>query len=202
MDFSKIKEKVEEILRSGDKKKTRDFLISFIVVGVVLILAANLIFSGSKKTENITPNKEDTYVEASKMSSGDNNDELSKKLEGILSKISGAGNVSVLITYQTSKVTVPAYDTKNNTSDTQQKDSTGGTSNSKTNNTESQVVFEESSGGTKKAVVLKEISPEIKGVLIVSEGAADAVIKENLVRAAQVVLDIPVHKIQVAPRGK
>lgn len=201
MDFSKIKEKIEEILKSGDKKRTRDFLITVVVIGVILILAANMIFSGNKKTDNISPNKADTYVEAAKIGASDNSDELSKKLETILGKISGAGNVSVLITYSASKESVPAYDTKKNIGDTQQKDSTGGTSNSKTNNTESQVVFEESSG-SKKPVVLKELSPEIKGVLIVSDGAADAVVKESLTRAAQVVLDIPVYKIQVAPRGK
>lgn len=201
MDFSKIKEKVEKILKNGDKKKTREYLISIVVIGMLLILAANFIFGGNTKAEKISPNKDDTYVEAAKISSADKSDDMSKRLEVILGKISGAGNVSVLITYSTSKETVPAYDTKKNTSDTQQKDSTGGTSNSKTNNSESQVVFEESSG-SKKPVVIKEISPEIKGVLIVSDGAADAVVKENITRAAQVVLDVPVHKIQVAPRGK
>lgn len=201
MDFSKIKEKIEKLLKNEDKKKTRDVLITFVILGVVLILAANFIFSGGK-AESKVPDKNDTYVEASKISTSDEKDELQKKLESILSKISGAGNVNVMITYTTSKETIPAYDTKNNSSDIQEKDNTGGTRNTKTNDSQSQMVFEESSGGTKKPVVLKELSPEIKGVLIVADGASDAVIRESLVRAAQVVLDIPVHKIEIASSKK
>jgi len=202
MDFSKIKEKIDKILNSGDKKKSRDLLITLIILGVVIILSANMIFSGNKKAENIVPKQDDKYVEVSKINSIENKDELQKNLEVILGKINGAGNVSVLITYTSSKETIPAYDVKQNTSDTQEKDNIGGIRNSKTNNNESQMVFEEASGGIKKPVILKEIPPEIKGVLIVAEGASDLVVKESLARAAQVVLDVPVYKIQVASKGK
>jgi stage III sporulation protein AG len=202
MDFSKIKEQINKILNNRDKKKSRDLLITLLILGVVIIIAANVIFSGSKKTENVSPSQDDKYVAAAKLNSSEDKDEISKKLETILSKIQGAGNVSVMITYAGSKETVPAYDTKTNKSDTQEKDSTGGTRNQGSNNNESQVVFEESTGGTKKPVVLKEISPEIKGVLIVSEGASNGVVYESLIKATQVVLDIPLHKIQVAQKGK
>jgi len=33
--------------------------------------------------------------------------------------------------------------------------------------------------------------PEVKGVLVVAEGASDATVKENLVNSVKVLLDIP-----------
>jgi len=200
MDLSKLKELINKILNSKDKKKSRDLLVTLLILGVVIIIAANMIFSG-KKAENISPREDDKFVAAAKINSAEDRDELSRKLEAILSKIQGAGSVSVMITYAGSKETVPAYDTKTNKSNTDEKDNAGGTRNQSADNSEAQVVFEESSG-TKKPVVLKEIQPEIKGVLIVSEGASTGVVYESLIKSTQVVLDIPVHKIQVVQKGK
>ena len=45
--------------------------------------------------------------------------------------------------------------------------------------------------------VIKEIEPEIEGVLVAAEGGADEVVAGEITQAVQVLFDIPVHKIKV-----
>ena len=52
----------------------------------------------------------------------------------------------------------------------------------------------------KKPIILKEVLPEVKGVVVVADGASDTLIKERLVNAVKVLFDIPIHKIQVFER--
>jgi len=56
---------------------------------------------------------------------------------------------------------------------------------------ESSVVYEESDKGVKKPIIAKELMPEVKGVLVVAEGASDATVKENLVNSVKVCLIFP-----------
>lgn len=194
--------KLEKILFKGDKKKAKDFLISLAIIGIIIILAANVIFGSWGKNNSSKPDlsKENT-VEVLKTITSDDKDELQKRVEGIISKIEGAGNVSVLITYYSGKELVPAFDTKKSDNDIQEKDTQGGTRNTKKNDIETNIVYEEQQG-SKKPLIVKELMPQVKGVLVVAEGANEPVVKENIVRSVQVLLDVQIHKIQVVQKGK
>ena len=45
--------------------------------------------------------------------------------------------------------------------------------------------------------VVKENKPEIKGVLILAEGADDSTVRSEITEAVSRVLEVPVHKISV-----
>ena len=49
--------------------------------------------------------------------------------------------------------------------------------------------------------IIKEINPEIKGVIIVAEGAKDSKVKLKISRAVQTVLDIPAYRVTVYERN-
>jgi stage III sporulation protein AG len=51
-------------------------------------------------------------------------------------------------------------------------------------------------------VVIKEILPEVKGVIVVAEGASNIEVRESLTRAVQVLSGVAVHKIQVFVKSK
>ena len=114
----------------------------------------------------------------------------------------GVGKVDVMITYVTSSENVPAYDIKKNQSGTQEKDSGGGTRNISQEEYDSTLAYEDSSDGGKKPVILKEIEPEVKGVLVVADGADSAEVRERICNSVMVVLDVPAHKVQVVQRKK
>jgi stage III sporulation protein AG len=106
-----------------------------------------------------------------------------------------------MITYETGKESVPATNVKRNDNSTQEKDTSGGTRDITQNDFESNVVYEEGQS-TKKPVILKEIQPKVKGVVIIADGADNPVVKENLSNAAKVLLDVEIHKIQVLQRSR
>lgn len=189
-------------LEVPNKKRRLENYVLVIVMGIVLIVIGNSLFGGSNSKESKSKQSESIVQPAGKSHINETQDELTSRVESILSKIEGAGRVSVLITYISGKEMVPAYDTKKNENNTQEKDSGGGTRNIRLNDSESSIAYEESQGQGKKPVVLKEIQPAVKGVVVVADGAMDIKVKESLSRAIQVLLDVPLHKIQVLERSR
>ncbi len=188
-------------LNNHNKKKVIENSVIIIILGIVVIIAGGSIFGKNDAKDSTAEDKAkvENDVEASAVAA-DEKMEIEKRMEILLSKIEGAGKVDVMVTYVSGKELVPAYDIKKSENDTQEKDSGGGSRDVKQNDTENKVVYEESQGGNKKPVILKEIQPEVKGVLVVADGASDPVVKENLFRAVQVLLDVQTHKIQVLER--
>lgn len=107
-------------------------------------------------------------------------DDTEQRLEDALSMAEGVGAVKVVIYY------------KNSGQKTIAKDKTEETDDSKKH-------FEErvalSGGG--EPIVLRENMREIEGVLIIAQGGADPKIRAKLISAAQALLGIETHKIEV-----
>lgn len=122
---------------------------------------------------------------------------MEKRLKDILSKVNGAGNVEVMLTISYGKEIVIADDTIKDENISQEKDSTGGTRDSKSYNEEKKVVMYTPKSGNTEPVVLKEIEPKIEGIIIVSEGGDDIIVQSNLRKAAEALFNIPAHKIEV-----
>ena len=80
---------------------------------------------------------------------------------------------------------------------TNEKDNDGGTRVINELVTNDKTVTVNEQGGNSKAVVTKEINPEIKGVIVVAEGAKDVKVQRKLTDAVQTVLDIPAYRVMV-----
>ena len=191
----------KELLETKNRRKLVENAVIVIIIGIIVIIVGSTFFSGKDKAEDrdLTKSTESTDTSATvTSSSGD----MEQKLKYILSQVQGAGKVEVMITYSTGKENIPAYDTKTSESNTDEKDSGGGTRKISQSSSDSTMVFESSENGEKTPVIIKEIEPVVKGVLIVAEGSSDPQVREKLNRAVQVLLDIPVHRIQVIERKK
>ena len=106
---------------------------------------------------------------------------LEEKLEGILSRIDGAGKVEVMVTFE------------------------AGVTDEYSGGYRDTVSIIESNtpvivGG--QAVVLKEVQPKIKGAIVVCEGAHSVKVKVELVKALSTLLDLDTAKIEVFPMSK
>lgn len=125
-----IKEKIKSLVESktnGNKKKTIENLVIFLVLLIITIISINLIWGENKTSQENDTTENDYRVLAEDVSRGNIIEEdeynLEDKLEDILSKIAGVGKVQVLITYsQTSEVVAMQNETKN-TSKTEESDS-------------------------------------------------------------------------------
>jgi len=120
---------------------------------------------------------------------------IEEKLQETLSRIEGAGLVQVMITYESSAEIVPAIsvDTQTSTTTDERED---GSSTTKSENTQSEVVTVNGSDGN-NALVLKENSPPVKGVIVVAEGADDIGVKLNLLSAVETILNVSPDQVDV-----
>lgn len=203
--MNKIIEYIRNIISNQDKKKVVENCIIIIVIGIILIIAGGTLF---KKKDN---NQSQGYLKENRLNTGSDeasikiikdseNYTMEEKLESILSQISGAGKVSVMITYASGSEKIPVYDIRKSESDTNEEDDRGGSRVITQRDSEEKVAYEEVQSGTRKPIIIKEKEPEVKGVVIVADGASEPVVRENLVRAAQTLMDVPVHKVQVFSR--
>lgn len=120
------------------------------------------------------------------------------RLQQVLSCIRGAGKVEVMITYETGKEIVTAMTTNTNTSSSESR-SGSDTNLSSQMNEISQPATRSGEDGS-EPIVLYEKEPEIRGVIVVAEGAADVAVRLDLQRAVCAVLDVPISAVEVFER--
>lgn len=202
MDILKIIiKRLKDYIQSQDKKKLIENTTIVIIIGIILIIAGSAIFGGKPQSTGREPQKNAEQEEASKQTaySGDSTE---IRLRTLLSQIQGVGKVDVMITYSTAGENVPAYDTNRKTSRTDEKDSEGGIRNIYDDECNTTLVYEDSPTGGKTPVILKKLGPEVKGVLVVAEGADSVTVRERIINAVRVALDVPAHRVEVVQRKK
>lgn len=181
-----VKGKLEELTKDSKNKK---YLLIAIGVAVAGILITFMPLPGNSS------NKPVTTVQAVKEATTDTGYEqqIEKRLVTILQKMEGVGQVSVMVTTYSNEEKVLASDVTQSSQQSEEKDQAGGTRNSVSTNSNQKVVMQ--SGNT--PYVVKENKPEIKGVLILAEGADNSTVRSEITEAVANLLDVPVHKVSV-----
>ena len=140
-----------------------------IIIVLLTILILYLFLSVVQKNENIqNENEIDLYVNS-----------LEDKLSSVLSKLSGAGRVEVVISVESGMETVLA--TEKILKDTEYG----------VEQTEKPIIV------NGKTVTLKELYPKIVGVLIVSEGANDIMVMRKIQEATVSLLNVGLEQIEI-----
>ncbi|MDR1620341.1 MAG: hypothetical protein LBS18_06755 [Clostridiales bacterium] len=121
--------------------------------------------------------------------------DVEARLSEVLSSIKGAGEVRVMITYETGLELVPAMSVDTNTNTTQS--ATDGGSQSSQQTVESSKPATVSGNGSVTPIVLTEKQPAVRGVIVVAQGACNIAVKLDLQRAVQTVLNVPLQNIEV-----
>lgn len=161
-------------------------LVGLVVLLTAVVVGYFFISKSSTKTTSASKATNSYYT-----SSLDYAKALESKMQNVLSNISGSGKVSVMVTLSSSLEIVYAesVDEKNNSS-------VSSNNSTSTKNTTSNTIIVKNNG-VNSPLVVKEILPEIKGVVVVCEGAKDVNIKLKIVQAVKALLDIPSNNIQV-----
>ena len=123
--------------------------------------------------------------------------DIERDLAEILNRINDVGKVSVMITYKSGKEIITDKDNTINDKTTDERDTEGGVRIINELSTSDKTVMVNGQGGNSTPVIIKEINPEIKGVIVVAGGAKDPKIKQKLSEAVQTVLDIPAYRVIV-----
>ena len=188
--------------QEGDNKKKVENLIFLLVILIVTIVAINYIWNDNETEEgntNASSNKQLANINNQQEENNENS--LETRLEDILSKIEGVGEVDVLLTYNESTEVVPIYNKTEKTSNTTEEDSDGGTRSIEESDVSQEVVYEEKDGSGSIATQ-KTVSPKIEGAVITATGANNSVVKTNIVQAVEAATGLATHKIQVFEKQK
>ena len=109
--------------------------------------------------------------------------ETEEELESILSGISGAGKVKVMIMFESTSELVPALELQNSSGASGE---SSGSSPAKA-----------SRDGSEEPIVLTELCPKVRGVIVIAEGASDIRVKTDLTEAVRALLGVEAGQIGV-----
>ena len=175
-----------------EKKLKRSYWLILVLAGILILIIALPTDTKEKKQaeeakENIS--QENNTMEASK-------DEIERKLEDILEKIDGAGDVKVMITYQDSGTQVVEKDKNTSENSLEESDRTGGVRNTKEQQLQESTVYEEADAGN-TPFVSKELLPKVEGILIVASGGDNQKVKQNISEAVLALFQVEAHRIKI-----
>lgn len=187
MDFTKLKDKFLK-----DNKKLLENLTVIFLIGLILLIGASTFSKPCPSNES--DNKELVLAEKQ-------NEDYAKRLErdlkSILSKIEGVGNVEVLITLNSDEEVVAAMDVVQSSTTTNEKDSNGTVREVVQTESNNKIVTSQNPSGQNAPIVLKRLMPEIRGVIVVADGAKDPRLRYEISSAVQTALGIPAYKVRV-----
>ncbi len=158
-------------------------LIAAIIMGVLLIYISDSGTAGHEKEIEGAYSELELY-----------GDTLEKKLERIVEEIEGAGNATVMITFESSFEKVYANNARVEESMTDADASKGKT-------TEKQIVLAGAGTSGESPVLLKELCPRVEGVVVVCSGTKEMDIERKIKDAAVSLFGISELKVYVAKSG-
>ncbi|MDI9482180.1 MAG: stage III sporulation protein AG [Bacillota bacterium] len=190
--------KLTDYAKEKKGKRRIENLVIILIVGIIIIIVASSFTSDGKNKKNTQEPKGEIALITNEPD--DKIKKLEQRLESILSEIEGAGTVKVMVTGITDGEVVHAYNQIEENSVTEEKDNTDRTGRTDEYRREQEMVFMEANAGGRVPVIIKSYEPEIKGVVVVADGAGSSIIRQNIKDAVAALTGLPAHKINVLKR--
>ena len=165
----------EQFIKIFKNKNNRIICLIFIIGVALMVIGNGCSISKTGGTKKNTPQT------SSEVSVPDDE----KRLAEILSQIDGAGEVSVMITYYSGMEKRIAYETKS---------ASRGEGSEQSEDKKAVLT-----GG--EPIVIKEMYPQVKGVIIIADGADIPSVKSAMSEAVSATLDVPAHRICIYKKG-
>lgn len=170
------KKQFHKIINSIGPKK----LALIFVLGILLIAFS---FPSSRETTS----KEDDETTEALNTTDAYTKKQEQRLKSVLKNVKGVGKVKVMITVKSSTESVINKDSpyEESTNETEKK----------VKEEEETVLVEED--GKKVPYVIKEIEPQVEGVIVVAQGGDSDVVSQDIVEAVTVLFHISSYKVKV-----
>jgi len=181
-------------------------LVIMLVAGILIImLSVPGVFERDKKSKN--KNNDDNIQVVQNDMNSTNRDantyisEMENKLKNILKKVSGIGDVEVMITLKSTGKQIPLKDYPSIEESLNEVDGEGGSrTSSSVKRDESTVLVNDGKGG-EAPYILQETEPEVEGVLVIAEGGDNVQVIIDIIEAVEVLFNVPAHKVKVMKMG-
>lgn len=172
-----------------DKKKLQNIIETIGIRKLLLILALGICLMVFSVPSPEKSQKEDAAKET--QDEEDSTDDYVRKQEERLVKalkqVEGVGKVKVMITVKSSSEAVVNKDSP-------YEESTGKEEKSVKEDEETVLIEED---GKKVPYVIKELQPEVEGVVVVAQGGGNNIVNQNIVDAVSVLFHISSYKVKV-----
>ena len=184
-----------ERLRLFWRSRKKEQLLTALLVAAILLLA----FWPTKSREDTD---EEEAVQSMPRETGqtttatDERENLENQLKRILQQVEGVGMVDVAITLESTGSKTVEKDTPDSSSSSE-KSGGGESEKSENRSIQEETVYLEDADGTKTPYVIKETMPEVRGVLVIAQGADDLSIVKEIKEAAMALFHLDAHKIKV-----
>lgn len=172
------------------KLKKTDKLLLLLAAGILLVV---LSWPGKKEvvtSEKLTMESSEDVLSYEK--------KQEQRLSEILSQMEGVGRAEVMITYKSSEERIVREDSSSSRKSVEETDSGGGM---RTQEEVSLNVDTLTTGGEGEPYVVKELVPEVEGILVLADGGDKASVKAQIIEAVQALFPLESHKIKVLKRG-
>ena len=170
-----LNKKIRNFLEKKQNKKL--FLIILLgAVGILFISLSELVPPDSEEIEI----SENDYFKNSR----EYEEFLEKRIEDEISKISGAGETSVMLTLDSSEEFSYA---QNSTEEIFENESAR----------KSEIITVEN-GSSETPVIVKTTEAKIRGILVICKGGDDPFVSEKIIESLRALLDVPSNRISVA----
>jgi stage III sporulation protein AG len=191
-------EKIQKWLRDhlGTSQKMAIPILCLVSIGLLMIWAGNL-------SKPATDSMRDKQIQSDKTPALSRDEQLwsettwERELAQTLSRIQGAGQVYVDITTDGTEVNVWHEREENDIRQVQ--DGVDGSRKERQNRLSRDLVFSRSHGGCETPVLRQKKRPKVMGVVVIAEGAANPVVREEIWQAAIVITGAESHRVVVVP---
>lgn len=167
LDNLKVFQKIKQVKHIGV------IVVAIFIMILLLILMSNFNFSGFSSKQNEQASTYSSFYEYA--------EKLEVKLKNVLSQIKGAGQVEVMVSVDASGLILTTDELKDVVA------------NGQVVTSSNDLIYFKENG----EIVFEDNLPKVTGVVVVSSGAADVLVKLNLLAATQTLLDVDQEKIQI-----
>lgn len=127
--------------------------------------------------------------------------QLEEQLQEILEKLADAGQVAVCVSLKASPLKEYATNTRVSKHSVEEKDQGGGTRITTDSSEDAQLVIARNGqvSAAEAPVTVRESRPEVQGVVVVAQGANNALVRARITRAVETLWNLAPHQVQVLP---
>ena len=174
--MAEIKALLTDTVVKLKKDKKAFFTVIIGVAGMLLVLLSELPGIAGEKKAAV---KDDaSYI----------SDSIEQDTERLISKIRGAGKVSVMLTYESSEERIWAKDSDEKIQSGEQSSLSG-----------KHIIIDTSDGETGLSV--KVVYPRVRGIAVVCSGGDDPTVRSEIKALLSALFDIGSNRISIAPRA-
>ena len=175
-------DKIRDFMRNKKGGRGIENLVIILILGVIIIIVASTFLSDGEKTKD-KPKEVETIAFLSN-SATDELREFEKRLEQILSEIEGAGTVKVMVTWNSDGEVVHAYNVTEESTVREEQDGSERTGKTDERKLQRELAFMDGSNG-RVPVVTQKIRPDVKGVVVVADGAGSTAVRQDIINAVE-----------------